>query len=629
MAVIAQLSQHVADLIAAGEVVERPASAVKELVENAIDAGAAHITVEIQNGGMTFLRVTDDGCGMAPEDAPTAFLRHATSKLRRAEDLDAIGTLGFRGEALAAISAVSKIDLLTCRPGDSEGTALHLEAGVVTENTPAGCPPGTTIIVRSLFYNTPARMKFMKRDSAEGAACFSAVQRQALAHPEIAFRFLRDGIEQLSTAGDGELMSAVYAVLGRQSAAEMVPVESRWEQVSVSGFVTRPTVTRGNRNYQHFFVNGRYIKSKTLSAALEEAYRNQIMHGGFPACVLHITLPAAQVDVNVHPAKTEVKFLSERAVFDCVHYGVLGALNQTPGRPEMKLKQPAAQQQWPSVPVKKADFFQSMRASDFAAAAVEQKAAKKPAVPKVQTAFKTSIPAWPSELEPQASVHETVRAPAPRPQPAPEQISLPVPDTAEPEQTELPVPTEPYRIVGEVLRTYIIVEQGGAVLFLDKHAAHERILFEKLRAQQTSVMAQVLLEPIAAELDREEAAAVLDNAELLRGYGFEVEEFGGGCVLLRQIPSDVDAGDAVSALSAFAGALLESVSLPAEERRDQLLHTIACKSAIKANWITQPEEIRALVDEVLSRDDIKYCPHGRPVCITLTKSQLERQFGRA
>ncbi len=638
MAVIAQLSQHVADLIAAGEVVERPASAAKELVENAIDAGAKNITVEIQNGGMSFLRVTDDGCGMAPEDVPTAFLRHATSKLRRAEDLDAIGTLGFRGEALAAISAVSRIDLLTCRPGDECGTALHLEAGVVTDNTPAGCPTGTTIVVRDLFFNTPARMKFMKRDSAEGAACFSVVQRQALAHPEIAFRFLRDGAELLSTPGDGELKSAVYCVLGRQTAADMIAVDSQWEQYAVSGFISRPTSARGNRNYQHFFVNGRYVKSKLLTAALEEAYRNQLMQGRFPACVLHITMPVTQVDVNVHPAKTEVKFLSERAVFDCVHYGALGALDQAPGRPEMRLKPPAAPAPASSAPLpeKKDDFFRQMPAREYASLAekAERPAPSAPApapavrVPQTQAAFRTSVPAWPSELEPQASVHEQIHIVTPQPAPkAPE----PAPRAIEEEapQTELPVPTAPYRIVGEVLRTYIIVEQDGKVLFIDKHAAHERVLFEKLRATRAPVMSQVLLEPIAAELDREEAATLLDNAELLREYGYEVEEFGGGSVLIRQIPSDIDAGDAVSSLSGFASALMESRALPAEDRRDHLLHTVACKSAIKANWVTQPEEIAALVREVLTRDDIKYCPHGRPVCITLSGSQLERQFGRA
>ena len=326
---------------------------VKELTENAIDAGATAVTVEIQNGGITFIRVTDNGCGMAPEDAETAFLRHATSKIATAQDLDSIHTLGFRGEALAAISAVSRIDLLTREPDRTEGISLHLESGVVTERSPAGCPAGTTILVRDLFYHTPARMKFLKRDTAEGAYAFSAVQKQALAHPEVAFRFLRDGEEVLSTPGDGELLSAIYAVLGRQTALEMIPVENQWEGSGVKGFVTKPTASRGSRSYQHFFVNGRYVKSKSLTAALEDAYKNQIMVGRFPAGVLQITVPAETVDVNVHPTKIEVKFLSERAVFDAVHYGVLAALSRAPGRPEMHLHAtvlPQAAPQSPSVP---------------------------------------------------------------------------------------------------------------------------------------------------------------------------------------------------------------------------------------------------------------------------------------
>ena len=344
---IIQLDRHVADLIAAGEVVERPASAVKELVENSIDAGAKNITIELQNGGMTFLRITDDGCGMDPVDARTAFLRHATSKIRRQEDLACIGTLGFRGEALAAISSVSKIDLLTRAQGAENGVRLHLEAGKVLSEEPVGCPCGTTILVRELFYNTPARMKFMKSDAAESSAVFSVVQQQALAHPEISFRFLKDGQEQLHTDGQGDRMAAIYAIYGRELANNMLPVDGSWEKLRVRGFVTKPTATRGNRAWQSFFVNNRYIKSRLLSAAVEEAYRNQIMVGRFPACVLEIDIPVQAVDVNVHPAKTEVKFLSEREVFDAVHYAVLSTLSRAAGRPEWKTpekKQEAAPQ---------------------------------------------------------------------------------------------------------------------------------------------------------------------------------------------------------------------------------------------------------------------------------------------
>ena len=334
---IKQLSTHVANLIAAGEVVERPASVVKELLENAVDAGATQVTVEIRDGGMTFLRVTDNGCGMSPEDAKTAFLRHATSKLQTAEDLAAISTMGFRGEALAAIASVSRIDLLTKTPDSIVGTSLHLEAGIVTEESEAGCPDGTTIIIRDLFFNTPARMKFMKSDTVEGSRVAGAVQLQALAHPEVAIRLLRDGKEIISTPGSGGLEAAVYCIYGRDG-GKMVSVDSKWDQYRLSGYVSKPTDARPSRNLQTFFVNDRPVKSKLLIAALEEAYRNQLMVGKFPACVLHLRLPANMVDVNVHPAKTEVKFLNEKAVFDCIHYGVLGALNKTPDRPQVKLQ---------------------------------------------------------------------------------------------------------------------------------------------------------------------------------------------------------------------------------------------------------------------------------------------------
>ena len=373
---ILQLPSHVANLIAAGEVVERPASVVKELLENAVDAGASQITVEIRDGGMTFLRITDNGCGMSSEDARTAFLRHATSKLRNADDLAAITTMGFRGEALAAIASVSRIDLLTKTPGAIAGTSLTLESGNILEESEAGCPDGTTIIVRDLFFNTPARMKFMKSDTVEGGKVAAAVQLQALAHPEVAFRFLRDGKEVLSTPGTGGLEAAVYCVYGREC-GKMVKVESRWEGYSLTGYVSKPTDSRPSRSLQTFFVNDRPVKSRILIAALEEAYRNQIMVGKFPACVLHLHLPAAAVDVNVHPAKTEVKFLNEKAVFDCVHYGVLGALNKTPDRPQMQFK-PSPPPAKPSVPMykpaekpaappKQESFYRTMTTEEYKA----------------------------------------------------------------------------------------------------------------------------------------------------------------------------------------------------------------------------------------------------------------------
>ena len=384
MGKIIQLSPHIANLIAAGEVVERPASVAKELLENAVDAGATQITVEIRDGGMTFLRVTDNGCGMAPEDAKNAFLRHATSKLRSADDLAAITTMGFRGEALAAIASVSRIDLLTKTAEHFSGISIQLEAGKVTEETEAGCPDGTTIIVRDLFYNTPARMKFMKSDTVEGGKIATAVQLQALAHPEVAFRFLRDGKEVLSTPGTGGLEAAVYSVYGRDG-GKMIKLDSRWDNYTLTGYVSKPSDARPSRNLQTFFVNDRPVKSRLLIAALEEAYRNQIMVGKFPACVLHLHVPANAVDVNVHPAKTEVKFLNEKAVFDCIHYGVLGALNQTPDRPQMQFKQerPAPTEKLSGhasgiVPGKQENFFRTMTPDEYKALSSALQDAPKP-----------------------------------------------------------------------------------------------------------------------------------------------------------------------------------------------------------------------------------------------------------
>ena len=656
MAKILQLDRHVADLIAAGEVVERPASAAKELVENAVDAGATQVTVEIQNGGMTYLRVTDNGCGIAPEDVETAFLRHATSKLRTKEDLAAIGTLGFRGEALAAIASVSKIDLLT-KTAATEGVSLRLEAGVVKERSPAGCPEGTTIVVRDLFYNTPARMKFMKRDTVEASQVAGALQRQALAHPEVAFRLIKDGETVLQTAGNGDLHGTVYQVYGRQLAVDMLQVKSQWENMSLFGFVTKPTATRGNRNYQQFFVNGRPVKSRLMTAALEEAYDNQLMSGRFPSCVLCLELPKNMVDVNVHPAKTEVKFANERAVFDCIRFGVLSSLNKSPGRPEMQLGKnanhssvgradpcpPLQTASKSAAPAKKTDTFRTMNVQEYKAFAealstpvqkpVAPNVAKAIQTPKAQTGFLSKI-APVEDKKPAPVVREEVQVPAAeRSRPLPTEKPAAVPKREEPkqpEQAELPMPkAAPYRVVGEVLDTYIIIEQGDAVLFLDKHAAHERILFEKLKQDNAPIMAQLLLAPIAARVTREEAGALLDNQELLTRYGYEVEDFGDGEILIRQIPADLDESQAESALEELAGRLLEGSAKDPETLRDELLHTIACKAAIKAGWHTEPKERDALVKQVMERDDIKYCPHGRPVITTLTKKQLEKQFKRA
>ena len=648
---IIQLDRHVADLIAAGEVVERPASAVKELVENAVDAGATQITVEVQNGGMTFLRVTDNGCGIAPEDAPTAFLRHATSKIRTKEDLAAIGTLGFRGEALAAISSVSRIDLLT-KTAEADGVSLHLEGGVVTSQQPAGCPQGTTILVRDLFFNTPARMKFMKSDSAESSSIAAVVQQQALAHPEISFRLIRDGETQLQTSGDGERLAAIYTVFGRELAKNMLAVNGTWEKFHVTGYITKPTATRGNRALQYFFLNGRFIRSRLLSAALEEAYRNQMMTGRFPACVLELQMPLEAVDVNVHPAKTEVKFLNERAVFDAVHYAALSTLSNASGRVAMQMPkspapdaQPAAPQQTakpaerPAArPAVNPNFYQTMQAGEYRRQAGAQPRTvlasqvqyptrtPKPVEPAMPPVEKAPSPIAPPQPEPVVAPVKPAAKAEPEPAAIPKE---PIPTPAEPEQLALDLPEQTFRLIGEAFDSYLIAEQGESVLFIDKHAAHERILFEKLKAEDHPIVSQELMAPVSAELTREEAATVLENTEILGKCGFEVADFGDGDVLIRQIPCDVDEKDAVSLLQELAADLLAGKTLAPETLRDNLLHTIACKAAIKAGWHTEGAEAAHLVAEILSRTDIKYCPHGRPVCIELTKSQLERQFKRS
>ena len=631
---ILQLSQHVANLIAAGEVVERPASVVKELLENAVDAGASQVTIEIRDGGMTVLRVTDNGCGMSPEDARTAFLRHATSKLRTAEDLAAIGTMGFRGEALAAIASVSRIDLLTKTPGAVSGTSLRLEAGVITEESEAGCPDGTTIIIRDLFFNTPARMKFMKADTVEAGRITATVQQQALAHPEVAIRLIRDGKQVLSSPGKGGLEAAVYCIYGRDS-AKMVPVESHWEGYSLMGFVSLPTDSRPSRSLQTFFVNDRPVKSRLLIAALEEAYRNQMMVGKFPACVLHLRLPNNAVDVNVHPAKTEVKFLNEKAVFDCVHYGVLGALNKQPDRPRIQFRETPAPQppvqhtvpplpQQPSLPEKREEkkepFFRTMTAEEFKNFSAVLKDAPQPN-PKAAQSTYAALP-----------LRQTVSPPIvdlpPVPKSAPTQPPVPQPEPEE--QMELPMPAViPWRYVGELYRSYLIVEQGEEAFLIDKHAAHERILFEKLKKNQEAISAQSLLQPIPCRLGPDACAVLLANRPLLEELAFDVEDFGDGTLLIRQIPMDLASDDAPDVLESMAQDLLRGRREENTTVRDELLHTVACKAAIKAGWKNDERELLKLIEQVMADESLKYCPHGRPICVSLSKKQLEKQFKRS
>ena len=661
------LERHVANLIAAGEVVERPASVVKELTENAIDAGATAVAVEIQRGGMGYIRVTDNGCGMEPEDAETAFLRHATSKIQNAFDLEAIGTLGFRGEALAAIAAVARVELMT-RTADREfGTGLTLEGGKVVEREVVGCPEGTTMIVRNLFYNTPARLKFMKRDVAEGAAVYAVVQHVALSHPEVSFRFVREGKEELLTPGDGDLRSAVYAVLGREVALGMLPCKRKDEELSVEGFISRPTCCRGNRSGQHFFVNGRYVKSRTMSAALEQAYQNQKMVGKFPGCVLRVACKLNAVDVNVHPAKTEVKFTSERKLFDAVYYAVKETLEAEQGHPQAELK--------PKVPPKQDQvtpnqtFFRTMTAEEYRRTGQVLHSKRQSPAPPQEDPFETAMRQRRQEVRPSELVRipeaaepivvsavedralveqpvdncveksvETVENPLYNPgvskvEPVqtrkPEPIRLgQTPAPAPAEQPEETPDTAAWRLAGELFDTYVIVEQGDTAYLIDKHAAHERMNFDRMRAADWKPMSQLLLTPQVLHLAPEECGVLLEQMGLLEQFGFAVESFGGDEVLVREAPNDLSTDQIEPALEEIASKLLLTGTADPAAVRDEVLHTMACKAAIKGGWKNDRAELEVVARAVMS-GQVKYCPHGRPVAIELSRQQLEKQFKRS
>ena len=521
------LPPHLADLIAAGEVVERPASVVKELVENAFDAGARTVTVEVRGGGMTYLRVTDDGCGMTPEDAGIAFLRHATSKLKDARGLEAIGTMGFRGEALAAISAVSRIELTTRARGTASGVRVVLEAGEIQSMYETGCPEGTTMIVRDLFYNTPARLKFMKSDRAEGAACVAAAFRCALGRPEVSVRCIRDGEEQFFSPGDSRIESCVYSLLGRDAAKTLRACSGEQDGVRVEGFVSSPGYGRGNRAQQYFYCNGRAIRSAALQAALEQAYRNTLLTGRFPACVLYLSLSNAAVDVNVHPAKTEVKFTQEKTVFDAVYYAVRSALEHERETAEVVLSKST---QKVAAPV----TYDATAAADN-----DRRALKSPAAPAARPAPQPTFvaPVVRAALQPAARPippsPQPIIPPVPQTQPEPVQTAL----EQFPEQTGSAEPEAPARFVGEIMNTYILVEKGERLLLIDKHAAHERINFDRLQAQDGPLMSQTLLAPIPFSPGGAAAEALRANAALIEEMGFALDALAGDSFLIRAVIS--------------------------------------------------------------------------------------------
>ena len=676
MAKINILPKHIAELIAAGEVVERPASVVKELMENSIDAGATAITLEIKNGGVTYIRITDNGCGIDREDVPNAFISHATSKISDENDLNSIFTLGFRGEALASIAAVSRTEILTKSVNQDSGTAYAVSGGTQVKYEPAGCPDGTTIIVRDLFYNTPARMKFLKKDVSEANAVAEVVDRIALSHPEISIRFIREGKQALITPGDGRLISAIYSVFGKVFADSLLPVNYELDGIKVEGYTCKPHSARPSRSMQYIYLNNRYIKSRSCIASMENAYKNSIMIGKFPSCVLNITVPPHTVDVNVHPAKTEVRFSDERRVSSAVYYGVKSAIEELDKAPQVDLARlnkitqkatPEAVQitmhevsqpsQAPaatlSQPVKiepktknytknsPRDFWNKMTSTEFQGS-VSQPQAENPffsernepdlvsSFKKKQQTLKVQEKTVPSNDKPQVTpkVVETKVIPVEQKKNdiKVEQVSEKVEFVAVKEKE---LPPKPLRLLGEAFKTYIICEYDGKLSLIDKHAAHERIIYNKMKKNAAENQAsQVLLSPVTVTLSKAEYDIVISNITVFSKAGFLVEDFGTGVVIVRECPMLITADEVEDTVVEIAGYLSENRTDAEPEKIDHIYHTAACKAAIKAGFKNSTAEMKALAEQILYDDNIRYCPHGRPVLIELSKYELEKQFGR-
>lgn len=635
MSVINILSPHVADLIAAGEVVERPASVVKELVENSFDAGAKNISIEIRNGGSTYIRVTDDGCGISPEDAGIAFMRHATSKLSDEHGLECISTMGFRGEALAAISAVSRIEMRTRLTGAGEGTVIRLTAGEIDEMDAVGCPEGTTTIVRDLFYNTPARRKFLKSDRSEASACHAAAIRCALAHPDVSIRFIRDGEEQFFSPGDTRISSCIYTVLGRETARDMLECAGEDSGLTLRGYVSSPSACRGNRGGQFFFCNGRFIRSVLMQTALEQAYKNSMLTGRYPGCVLYLSIPFGSVDVNVHPAKIEVKFSEEKRVFDLVYYSVLAALEKEKHSADISLS--------PSTEAalgKNEGFYQSISAQEYKALQHKERSAEKVSG-AADTAFSAPRDSYQTSLDlgsafssrggrstglssgmpalglskPEKPRHEGIPA---------EKHAVPVEKPVQNvEKKALPY----HNIVGELFKKYIVVELEEDVLLIDKHAAHERMIFDRLKANAAEITVQTLLEPVPLRLSGEDSELLLANSSLLSSLGFEIEILDDCNFVVRGLPADMAPSDVIPSIEEICEKLRSGKAPSPEEVRDEVLHTVACKAAIKAGWDTSEAELERVTEAVLS-GSVLYCPHGRPVSYRVSGRDLDKRFRR-
>jgi len=647
---IFQMPPQLANLIAAGEVVERPGSVVKELVENAVDAGAKHITVEIKHGGVTYLRVTDDGRGILPEDVRTAFLRHATSKIRTEADLERIGTLGFRGEALAAISAVARVDLFTRTKDHTEGVQITIEGGQETGFGETGCPVGTTVVIRDLFFNVPARAKFLKKDATEGAYVENIVTQIAVSRPEVAFKFIKDGRESFSTPGDGKMLSAVYAAGGRDLAGRMVSVQSNMGDIRVSGYISPPDITRATRAQQNFYINGRFVRSRLLTAALEEAYRGRLMGGRYPVCWLKLEVHAAAVDVNVHPAKLEVKFAREKEVFSALYHAVVSALEGGDSAQEIKaasrvredhltgMQQTISFQPKPTPPVFTAPVKQvpvaeePFRSTGLRVADVQQKPvyrtlrdtqpeAPAPLVRPELNLPKTEIP------KPRQALDLRVQTPAVQPEIPVKLEEMPVEAPVPAPAVEEPKAAPAVRVLGEAFHTYIIAEDGDGLWLIDKHAAHEKMLFDRLMSREEDAPSQLLLTPKTVTLGRMEKSTCLEHEDLLRRAGFAIEDFGRSDLLVREIPMYLAEGDVDFVLSDLAGRL-QSHRGPANELLEELLKSVACKAAVKAGMFTDNAELQKFAETVLATDSIRNCPHGRPCVTFVSRYQLEKLFKR-
>lgn len=702
MGVINVLDKHIAELIAAGEVVERPSSVIKELVENSIDAGAKNITVEIKNGGTTFMRVADDGCGIYRDDIKKAFLRHATSKVKTANDLDMISTLGFRGEALASISAVSRLQVITKNENEEIGSCYEIEGGDEISLEEAGCPTGTTFVIRDLFYNIPARSKFLKKDVAEGNAVSALMDKIVLSHPEVAFTFIRDGKQVLRTFGDGKLLSAIYSVFGKDFAKGLIPVDYTLDSVSVKGYISKPINSRPNRNMQNFFINGRFVKTRTGMAALEEAYKGSIMVGKFPSAVLQLTVPYEIIDVNVHPAKIEVRFINERPVFDAIYHAVKTALQQGDERKQVHFKENTAFNE-----IKKVNPFNNAQAV-FAKA--ENTPAEKPMKPieRIEPVLKNSEPKpynpfdeldLKDEKPKSVSIDNLKMSDSSNPfdiyskqaikrnselenkkaefskqklekaeqlilKATQQEESLPkqeiTVDDLTAESTETPIETEvskeevkplkeisenktnnndaltelpkeqtKLRFLGEAFNTYIIVEKNdNEVLIIDKHAAHERIIYEKLKADSGSANVQYLLTPITVTLDKIDYDAAVSNLDMFAKCSFDVEDFGNGTLLVRSAPQYLAATEIADCITEMSGYIASGKKDIYTEKMDWFYHNVSCRSAIKAGNKSTVQELMDIAWTLEKNPQIKYCPHGRPICIVMTKYEIEKQFGR-